>query len=112
MPLGCCDHVGPTQSIQSKRGDEYQVANGETIPNVGEIRLEVKTRGSETSKLVTSQVADVHKPLLSTARMADMGFDAEFTSRGGWIRHRDGKEISNVQTGQPLLRDGVGPERR
>ena len=34
-------------------------------------------------KKMTSQVADVHKPLLSTTRIADAGFDCWLSQYGG-----------------------------
>ena len=48
-----------------------------------------KTQGSQLSKYVTFQVADVHKPLLSTARAADAGYDSYYGKDGGYLKHRD-----------------------
>ena len=61
----------------SREGLEYEAANGASIPNLGEMRCEVMTVGSNMAKRITFQVADVHKPLLSTTACADMGFDCE-----------------------------------
>ena len=62
-------------TISSRAGVEYEVANGESIPNLGERQCQVMTVGSMTPKKITFQIAEVHKPLLSVAACSDMGFD-------------------------------------
>ena len=89
---GSCDTVMPTAECQgipidesdlSKRGEEYEVANGESIPNLGERRCLMMTQGSNVPKRIDFQVADVHKALLSVTRAADMGFECHLGRRGG-----------------------------
>ena len=43
------------------------------------------TVGSSTAKNITFQVADVHKPLLSISRVADLGFDCMLGKHGGML---------------------------
>ena len=82
---GACDSVMPRKgpcekmkiypSMQSERGLQYEVANAQTLPCLGERRLEVWSEGAESAKSMAIQVADVHKPLLSLSKCADMGFE-------------------------------------
>ena len=43
------------------------------------------TLGSRTCKKTCFQVADVHKPLLSISRIADLGFDCILGKAGGYL---------------------------
>ena len=65
MPVGICGDIDIIENELSRNGAEYEVANGATIPNLGERKCEVMTVGSLQAKRITFQVADVHKPLLS-----------------------------------------------
>ena len=65
MPTRMCDDITLQPSPQSLRGAGYEVANGETNPNVGVRRCIIITEGSAVPKLMHVQVLDVHKPLLS-----------------------------------------------
>ena len=90
---GACDTVmprsGPYESIQiypsnqSERGMLYEVANKQTIPCLGERRLEVWIENASASRNMAVQVADVHKPLLSLSRCADSGFQSMFGQSAG-----------------------------
>ena len=85
MPMGACHSISVMASKQYMDGVEYEVANGETIPNLGERRCIMMTVGSNTAKKITFQVADVHKPLLSISRVADLGFDCMLGKHGGML---------------------------
>ena len=71
---GPCDIMNFDPSVQSERGLQYEVANAETLPCLGEQRLEVWTEGASTPKAMAIQVADLHKTQLSLSRCADTGF--------------------------------------
>ena len=88
MPIGSCENIEVEETELSRSGAEYEVANGATIPNLGERRCEVMTVGSLQPKRITFQVADVHKPLLSISGCADMGFDCFLGQHGGQLRDR------------------------
>ena len=88
MPVGICEGIDVMENELSRNGAEYEVANGATIPNLGERRCEVMTVGSLQAKRITFQVADVHKPLLSISGCADMGFDCFLGQYGGQLRDR------------------------
>ena len=84
----------------SKRGDEYEVANGHSILNEGQKRCIMMTPGSPSPKGIVFQVSDVHKPLMSVGAMADAGYECLMGKDGGMMR--------DVDTGEriPLLRRG------
>ena len=89
MPKDWCKHIPVVDSKGSLRGDEYEAANGQTLPNLGARRCEAMTLGSRFSKDIVFQVADIHKPLLSTAKAADAGYDSFYTKDGGYMINRD-----------------------
>ena len=106
---GACDTVIPRKlaeaipimpSLASLRGMEYEVANGQSIPNLGERRCLVWTEGATEAKRMNMQVADVHKGLLSLSRCADMGFEGRFGRRAGALVCETTGEII------PLVRKG------
>ena len=68
------------------------MANGAHIPNLRERRCELMTIGSTVGKLITFQVADVHKPLLSVTDCADMGFDCYLGMKDGHLTDRTSGE--------------------
>ena len=90
---GACDSVMPksgpwegikvTPSEMSKMEGEYEVANAESLPNLGERHLAIWTEGCDTPKHLCMQVADVHKPLLSLSRCADLGYESRFGKYAG-----------------------------
>ena len=88
MPRSLCPGISILQNRLSREGVEYEVANGAHIPNLGERRCEMMTIGSGIGKLITFQVADVHKPLLSVTGCADMGFDCYLGEKNGHLRDR------------------------
>ena len=61
MPPSLCSGISILQSVCS-HGAEHEVANGETIPNLGERRCHMMTPGSTAANEIVIQVADVHKP--------------------------------------------------
>ena len=84
MPASMARHIEISKSL-SAHGAEYEVANGQTIPNLGERRCLLMTLGAAVAKKITFQVADVHKPLLSISRCADMGFQCHLGKEGGYM---------------------------
>jgi hypothetical protein len=85
IPKDMCPGIPVVPSFQSMNGMEYEVASGESIPNLGERRCEMWTEGAEAPKGISMQVADVHKALLSLSRCADMGFESRFGSAFGCL---------------------------
>ena len=100
MPEGLCPQICLVPSEYSKRGMEYEVANGEGIPNLGEKRCLMMTEDSDIMKKVVFQCADVHKALLSVSHVADLGYDCTLSKLRGWL--------TDTETGEqvPLHRRG------
>ena len=86
-------HVSILDNDLSRNGVGYEVANGESIANLGERRCQVMTVGSMTPERITFQVADVHKPLLSITACSDMGYDCYLSKEGGSLRDRMTGEV-------------------
>ena len=85
VPKAMAPGIPVVPSLQSQRGMEYEIANGDSIPNLGEKRCEMWTEGAMQPKSIAMQVADVHKALLSLSRCADMGFESRFGSHFGCL---------------------------
>ena len=100
MPENMCEGISIMENDLVRAGAEYEVANGESIPNLGERRCEVMTVGTLAPKRIVFQVAAVHKPLLSISGCADMGFDCFLGKEGGSLRDRTTGETI------PLIRKG------
>ena len=76
----------------SRRGVEYEVANGSTIPNLGE----KKFRGFSSEgqgKDITAQVCDVNKALLSVRKIVAAGNKVIFEKQGAYIEDPGGRQI-------------------
>ena len=76
----------------SRRGVEYEVANGSTIPNLGEKRF----RGFSSEgqgKDITAQVCDVNKALLSVRKIVAAGNKVIFEKQGAYIEDPGGRQI-------------------
>ena len=97
VPKAMCPTIPLTPSLQSQRGMEYEVASGESIPNLGEKRCEMWTEGASQPKSICMQVADVHKALLSLSRCADMGFESRFGASFGCLIDTATGEVTPLQ---------------
>ena len=94
MPRSMCSKIPIKPSLQSLRGMEYEVADGSTIPNLGERRCLMWTEDSTQARHINLQVADVHRPLLSLSSCADMGFEFRFgRTMGALIDEETGKVV-------------------
>ena len=51
------------------------------------------TEDSQNAKLITFQCADIHKPLLSVSRCADLGYDCILGREGGHLMDTETKEM-------------------
>jgi hypothetical protein len=97
MPKNMCSGIPVVDSPQSLKGLEYEVATGQSIPNLGQRCCELWTEGSTTGKAINVQVADVHKALLSLSRCADMGFESRFGSAFGCLIDTQTNEVIPLQ---------------
>ena len=77
----------------SKRGVEYEVANGTRIPNEGEMRFEAVTGEGQHRKLVV-QVCDVNQGLLSVSKATAANNRVVFDKDGSYIENKDSGEVT------------------
>ena len=93
------------ESIASKKGVEYEVANGVRIPNLGEKRF-VGTSDEGISRRLTAQVCDVNKGLLSVSKITRGGSRVVFDMDGSYIEDKTTHERMNLaeRNGMYMLR--------
>ncbi len=70
--------------MDSRAGEYYEVANGIRIPAVGQKRYIMKT-AEGIQRLVTAQVTDVNKALLSVSQVTDRNHRAVFSKSGSYM---------------------------
>ena len=80
----------------SRRGVEYEVANGIRIANLGEKKFTGVSREGVGRRL-TAQVCDVNKGLLSVSRIASSGHRVVFDSNGSYIEDKRTGETMALQ---------------
>ena len=83
----------------SRRGGEYEVADGSRIPNEGEKTFEAHAEGGAV-RLIKAQVCGVNKPLLSVRKIVEAGNRVVFGPRGA--------HIEDCSTGETLELQSVG----
>ena len=90
---GASETVIPEEMIQaaklqpseaSKRGVQYEVANGQRIPNLGQKAFQGMS-DEGVLRGVTAQVCDVNKPLLSVSRLVKAGNTVVFGADGAYV---------------------------
>jgi hypothetical protein len=81
--------IRPSAGSQNKR--HFVAANGQRIPNMGEVSMRMKGDNGNVSS--TFQVAPVTRPLHSVSRMCDIGCEVRFNKDKG-IVVKDGKIIA------------------
>ena len=75
IPRKTAESIPILRSLASERCMQYEIANGQWIPNLGERRSSVWTENATEVKRMNMQAADVHKGLLSLSHCAEMGFE-------------------------------------
>ena len=78
-------------STGSKNNRHFVAANGQRIPNQGEVTMRLK--GSSGDVTSTFQVAPVTRPLHSVSRMCDTDCEVKFTKHKGVVT-KNGKVIA------------------
>ena len=78
--------VETTPSAASKRGVEYEVANGVRIPNMGQKEFRAETENG-IQKILTAQVCDVSKALLSVKKVVAAGNRVVFEPSQAYIEN-------------------------
>ena len=97
MPRKMCQGIAIQPSLQSMQCMEYEVADGNTIPNLGERRCIMWTDGAAEARQLNLQVADVRKALVSLSRCADMGSESRFGRVAGALIDEESGEVIPLQ---------------
>ena len=118
---GACDSVMPRKGpcemtnidspVQSDRGLQYEVANAEIPPCLGEQRLEVWTEGAWTPKAVAIQHDGAHKPIFVLEQARGHAILVAFWQDIWRIgRHRDRRDNTIGSSRKPLRAPSVGAQ--
>ncbi len=81
------------ESEGSKRGAEYECANGHCIANLGQKRMPVMTVEG-TIRGYSTQCADVSKPLQSVRRLCKNHHTVVFDESGSYIHNKATGEVN------------------
>ena len=101
-PPTSASNVPIEDSPGSRGGVTYEVANGEIISNLGQKNCVVHARGGSTEQLLSFQICEVHKPLLSVSKLLSVGKAVVF--------HPDWSYIEDLVTGEKIdlvAKDGL-----
>ena len=80
----------------SKAGVKYALANGETVENEGEKHMFMSS-SEGVNRLVTAQVTEVSKPLLSVSKMVNAGNTVVFSKDNSYIYDGTTGEVMNLE---------------
>ena len=114
MPEGMVPHISLMESVGSRNGHEYEVANGQSIPNLGEKCCDMMTEDSTMLKKIVFQCADVHKALLRVSAAADLGYECTLGRNGGCLRDVETGDVvplrrrKNLYVMRAWVRQGTG----
>ena len=92
IPEGSVRGARLVPSEASKRGVQYEVANGERIPNLGQKTFTGVTESEGLLRGITAQVCEVNKPLLSVARLVKAGNSVVFAPDGSYVEDNGTQE--------------------
>ena len=79
--------VETKEGAASRRGVEYEIANGETIPNLGEKRFMAVSEEGVTRN-ITAQVCNVNKALMSVKKVMKAGNRVVFDDEGSYVQDK------------------------
>ena len=83
------------ESACSRRGQEFLMGDGGTIPNLGESRLNLSDNGKDLQSVFQS--AAVTRPLMSVGRICDQGHRIEFDAVCVVVRSKEGTELCKFE---------------
>ena len=87
IPSDVLQEVPTVEGPARKRGGNYQVANGEVIPNLGEKRIFAVTEEGIEKKLIL-QVCDVNQGLISASKLAASGNRVILDDDGSFVENK------------------------
>ena len=98
------------ESWGSKRGQSYEVANGDEIFNQGDkkfIAYMTTVQGQDSEgRGVTAQICDVHRPLMSVRKMCKSGHKVIFDEEGSYVENKEtGEQLKIIEEDGEYLLD-------
>ena len=81
------------ESPGSRRGQEFQMGDGGTIPNLGQSQLNLSDESIGRDIQSIFQVAAVTRPLMSVGKICDEGHSVTFNSIMAVVHGSDGSEL-------------------
>ena len=96
VPEGMVNSVEIKEGPVAKGGVQYECANGERIPNLGEQKFMAYTQEG-CQKRIRTQVCEVTKALLSVRRLVEAGNRVVFEEGGSYIEDIYRKERMYLQ---------------
>jgi hypothetical protein len=95
MPPSIAKLYALEDSEASRRGVEYECANGESIPNLGQKRMAIYT-SEGTLRSCTTQCADVSKPLQSVRHLVKNQHAVVFDDECSYIYNKVAGETNYI----------------
>ena len=115
LDSGACTHVLDAStsapgyvvrdSAGSRRGQGFTVGNGEIIPNEGEVTVNLMVPVADGERVqveLTSQVAEVTRPLLSVSKLCEKGYSCLFTKDGAEVLDEKQKCVAQFKASNGL----------
>ena len=93
IPDDMLESIPLQPSESARKGVQYEVANGERLPNLGEKMVMGVTEQEGLKRTIKAQVCPVNKPLLSVHRLVQAGNTVVFGPQGAFIRDAEGGDI-------------------
>ena len=104
LDSGCCRHVLPADAAAgyevadsplSRRGAGFVVGNGASIPNEGQVSLNLEANTGSGTEQINSvfQVAELNRPLMSVSQICSHGHKCVFERGHATIFTSDGQPI-------------------
>ena len=90
---GDCPRCSLEESPGSRRGQEFLMGDGGTIPNLGQKRLNLFDEPISKPIASVSQIAAVTRPLMSVGRVCDEGHNVTFDVEKVVVRSSAGDEL-------------------
>ena len=81
--------------VASRRGVQYEVANGVKLPNLGEKKF-IGTTSEGIQRKLTAQVCNVNKGLLSVMKVVKAGHRVVFDADGSYIQDKRSGEYMQL----------------
>jgi len=84
------------EGAASKSGVKYALANGETVENEGEKHM-MASSGEGVNRMITAQVTEVSKPLMSVSKLVKAGNTVVFSPEGSYVYDGYNGETMNLE---------------